>query len=222
MALSAGRMATKIRVRKKSATRMAIDTTTTVRVVLWPTPSVPPRVVSPKWQPTMAMMKPKIGVLARPEKRSLEEHALERRLHEEARADVELERADEDARPSVPSATANMLRSGITIIAASDAREDELLRRVAAERADGVDLLGHVHRAHLGRHAAADAPADDDRGERGRRARAKNERTMTRGMYSTPPKRWRPKANWMVMTIPMKIEVTATMPSERTPSDSIW
>ena len=50
----------------------------------------------------------------------------------------------------------------------------------------------------------------------------KNERTMTRGMYSTPPKRCRPKANWMVMTIPMKIDVTATMPSERTPSDSIW
>ena len=28
---------------------------------------------------------------------------------------------------------------------------------------------------------------------------------MTRGMYSTPPKRCRPNANWMVMTIPMKM-----------------
>ena len=51
-------MATKIRVRKKSATRMAMETTTTVRVVDWPTPSVPPRVVRPKWQPTIAMMNP--------------------------------------------------------------------------------------------------------------------------------------------------------------------
>ena len=49
-----------------------------------------------------------------------------------------------------------------------DARQDELLRRVGAERADGVDLLGHVHRAHLGGHPAADAPPDDDGGERRR------------------------------------------------------
>ena len=45
---------------------------------------------------------------------------------------------------------------------------------------------------------------------------------MTRGMYSMPPKRWRPKANWIVMTMPMKIDVTATIPSDRTPSESIW
>lgn len=35
-------------VKKKSAIRIAIDTTTTVRVVLLPTPAVPPRVVMPK------------------------------------------------------------------------------------------------------------------------------------------------------------------------------
>src|SRR5690606_36935194 len=35
-------------VRKKSATRMAIEITTTVRVVLFPTPAVPPVVVIPK------------------------------------------------------------------------------------------------------------------------------------------------------------------------------
>ena len=48
------------------------------------------------------------------------------------------------------------------------ARQHELLRGIGAERADRIDLLGHVHRADLGRHAAADAPADDDRGERRR------------------------------------------------------
>lgn len=35
-------------VKKKSAIRIVIDTTTTVRVVLFPTPAVPPRVVIPK------------------------------------------------------------------------------------------------------------------------------------------------------------------------------
>jgi hypothetical protein len=35
-------------VKKKSAIRIAIETTTTVRVVLLPTPAVPPRVVIPK------------------------------------------------------------------------------------------------------------------------------------------------------------------------------
>lgn len=35
-------------VRKKSAIKMAIDTTTTVRVVLLPTPADPPRVAIPK------------------------------------------------------------------------------------------------------------------------------------------------------------------------------
>ena len=54
----------------KSAIKMAIDTTTTVRVVLRPTPSVPPLVRRPKWQPTMAMMKPKTGVFAMPLKKS--------------------------------------------------------------------------------------------------------------------------------------------------------
>ena len=49
-----------------------------------------------------------------------------------------------------------------------------------------------------------------------------NERTTTRGMYSTPPKRRSPYANWMVMTIPMKNDVTATIPIDRTPSESIW
>ena len=61
-----------------------------------------------------------------------------------------------------------MLRSGSTVIAATTRGEDELLRGVGAERADGVDLLGHVHRPDLGRHAAPDSAADDDGGERGR------------------------------------------------------
>ncbi len=43
--------------------RMAIEMATTVRVVAWPTPSVPPRVIRPKWQPMSAMMAPKKGVL---------------------------------------------------------------------------------------------------------------------------------------------------------------
>ena len=47
-----------------------------------------------------------------------------------------------------------------------------------------------------------------------------NESETTRGMYSIPPKRRRPKANWIVMTMPMKTDVTVTMPIERTPSDS--
>ena len=64
-------MAMKSFVRKKSATRMAIDTTTTVRVVLSPTPSVPPVVRRPKCQPTMEMMNPKKGVFMRPLMKSL-------------------------------------------------------------------------------------------------------------------------------------------------------
>ena len=209
-----------IRVRKKSATRIAIDTTTTVRVVLCPTPSVPPRVVRPKWQPTMAMMNPKMGVLSRPEKRSLEQHGLERRLHEEARADVVLEGAYREGSQRAEDVGEDA-EEGHDDHRGGDAREDELLRRVPAEGADGVDLLGDVHGADLGRHAAADAPPTMMAVRVGPSSRRK-ERTMTRGMYSMPPKRWRPKANWMVMTIPMKTRVTATMPSERTPSESIW
>ena len=66
-----------MRVRKKSATRIAIETTTTVRVVLWPTPSVPPLVFRPKWQPMIAMMKPKMGVFEAREEVA-QQHALER------------------------------------------------------------------------------------------------------------------------------------------------
>ena len=40
----------------KSAMRIAIETATTVRVVERPTPSVPPVVRRPKWQPTIEMM----------------------------------------------------------------------------------------------------------------------------------------------------------------------
>src|SRR6478609_9149938 len=50
-------------VKKKSAIKMAIEITTTVRVVLLPTPAVPPLVVMPKWQPTKAMIAPNTGVL---------------------------------------------------------------------------------------------------------------------------------------------------------------
>ena len=50
----------------------------------------------------------------------------------------------------------------------------------------------------------------------------KNDKTTTRGMYSRPPKRFRPNANWMVMTMPMKMLVTLTMPIDCTPRVSIW
>jgi hypothetical protein len=53
-------------VRSASASRIVMDTTTTARVVERPTPSVPPRVLMPKWQPRIAMRKPKTGVLERP------------------------------------------------------------------------------------------------------------------------------------------------------------
>ena len=57
-------------VSQKSAIKIVIEMTTTVRVVLSPTPAVPPRVVIPKWQPTSAMIAPKNGVLKRPLKKS--------------------------------------------------------------------------------------------------------------------------------------------------------
>ncbi len=47
----------------KSVMSTQMDTATTARVVDCPTPSVPPRVVNPKWHPTRAMMAPKNGVL---------------------------------------------------------------------------------------------------------------------------------------------------------------
>src|SRR6476659_11072916 len=58
-------------VRKKSAMKIAMEMTTTVRVVLLPTPAVPPVVFMPKWQPTNAMMAPKNGVLMRPAMKSI-------------------------------------------------------------------------------------------------------------------------------------------------------
>ena len=45
------------------------------------------------------------------------------------------------------------------------ARQHQLLDRVRAQRADRVDLLGHLHGAQLGRDAGAHAPADHQRGE---------------------------------------------------------
>ena len=62
-------------------------------------------------------------------------------------------------------------------------RQDELLRRIGAERADGVDLLGDVHRTDLGRHAAGDAAADDDRRERGRELTTEGERDDARDVF---------------------------------------
>ena len=49
-----------------------------------------------------------------------------------------------------------------------------------------------------------------------------NERPTTRPVYSMPPNFCRPNANCTAMTMPMKIAVTEAMPTERTPSDSIW
>ena len=46
-----------------------------------------------------------------------------------------------------------------------DARRDQPLQRIGAERAHGVELLGHRHAAQLGGDARADAPADHQRGE---------------------------------------------------------
>ena len=46
-------------VRTKSAISVVIDVTTTVSVVARPTPSVPPRVASPRWQAMRAMATPK-------------------------------------------------------------------------------------------------------------------------------------------------------------------
>src|SRR5262249_32948033 len=57
-------------VMRKSAMRIAIETTPAVRVGLVPTPSVPPRVSSPKWHPRIAMRYPNTGVFAMPEKKS--------------------------------------------------------------------------------------------------------------------------------------------------------
>ena len=42
------------------------------------------------------------------------------------------------------------------------ARQNQLLGRIAAERPDRVDLLGHVHGADLGGHPAPDPPPHDD------------------------------------------------------------
>src|SRR6185295_4939486 len=53
-------------VRKKSAIRIVIEITTTVRVVLFPTAVAPPLVVIPKWQPTSAMIAPNTGVFMSP------------------------------------------------------------------------------------------------------------------------------------------------------------
>src|SRR5260370_20621390 len=49
-----------------------------------------------------------------------------------------------------------------------EARHDELLDGIGAERVNGVDLLGDGHRADLRRHARTDAPADDHGRQRGR------------------------------------------------------
>ncbi len=150
----------------KSAIKIAMETTTTVRVVLSPTPSVPPVVRRPKWQPTMAMMKPKTGVFDDAAQEVGDGHRLDRAADEEPRRDVELEVADEDGTER-PEHEREQPEDGHRDDGGDHARDDELLRGVRPERADGVDLLGDVHRADLGRHAAADAPAHDHGGEGG-------------------------------------------------------
>ena len=151
----------------KSAIRIEIDTLTTVRVVLSPTPSVPPDVRSPKWQPTMAMMKPKTGVLAAPLRMSVMLQDLDRAPEEEVRRDVVLNVADEDgAERAEHEGERAEDRHGDD--GREGPRQDELLGRVRAESADGVHLLGDVHGPDLGGHAAADAAADDHRRQRRR------------------------------------------------------
>src|SRR5206468_3149256 len=54
-----------------SSTRMKIAEYTTVRVVLRPTPSAPPRVDSPTVQPTSAIVQPKLALFSRPNHTSL-------------------------------------------------------------------------------------------------------------------------------------------------------
>ena len=54
----------------------------------------------------------------------------------------------------------------MTIIAARTRGRTSFFAGSPPERADRVDLLGHVHRADLGGHSAADAAADDDGRER--------------------------------------------------------
>src|SRR5262245_22161340 len=57
-------------VRKKSTISTTIDATTTARVVATPTPTVPPSVARPTWQPTMPIAQPNTTVFATPEAKS--------------------------------------------------------------------------------------------------------------------------------------------------------
>ena len=55
---------------KKSESSTATEAIATVSVVALPTPSVPPPVLKPLWQPTTAMMNPKMKLLPMPELKS--------------------------------------------------------------------------------------------------------------------------------------------------------
>ena len=124
--------------------------------------------------------------------------------------------------PSVPRTSAKSAEQRHHDDRGGDARQDELLGGIGAERADGVDLLGHVHRADLGRHAAADAPADDDRRERRRELAQEREDDDARDVLDAAEALQAERELDGHDHPDEDATSTATMPIDCTPSDSIW
>ena len=123
--------------------------------------------------------------------------------------------------PEKPSTSANVARIGHHEHGRDEPRDHELLDGVGAERADGVDLLGDGHRADLGGHARADAPADDDGGERRRElAREREPDDAARVLHAAELLQAERELHGHDHAD--EDAVTEAMPTERTPSDSIW
>ena len=89
-------------------------------------------------------------------------------LHE---GEVEIDRCRRPRRPASPAMSPQKASSGIEISQRDDARQDQPLDGIEADRAHGIDLLVDLHRADLGGEGAARAAGDDDRGQQRRPAR---------------------------------------------------
>jgi hypothetical protein len=191
-----------------------------VRVVSAPTPSVPPA-SSAEVAADDGDDEAEDRRLREAREEVAEEHGLESALHEERGEIPYSSVADTIGAQRAQRVGEDAERKGITIIAATTRGRTSFFAGSAPSARMASTCSVTFIAPDLGGHAAADASADDDGGERGPELAREREDDDARDVLDAAEAR-RPKANWMVMTIPMKIDVTATMPIERTPSDSIW
>ena len=147
--------------------KMPAALATTVALTARPTPGAPPVTPSPKWQLASAMPMPKTTLLTRPFMTSPMPSSPGEAVVERPGLDAEEELAGV-SRAEQRERVGEERREKQRRDDRDEARHDEERDGIDGEDAQGVDLLGHRHRAELGGVVGADAARDHERREQRR------------------------------------------------------